>query len=190
MKNNKFSSLLKEWYEGNISFDERMNIETEKPVIKKEETTEKPKIRLVKDVENAEEKLKNFELGEEKIEQLVQEKKDLVLHQDYEQAAIVRDKVIELKNKLEIYRNFWKENGGARQQHITARDVCKIVAEITGIPVEQLDSTETKRLIKMEEELHKSVIGQHDAVHLISSAVRRNRSGISSPNTNLVVSDT
>ena len=44
---------------------------------------------------------------EEKIEQLVQEKKDLVLHQDYEQAAIVRDKVIELKNKLEIYRNFW-----------------------------------------------------------------------------------
>ena len=119
---------------------------------------------------------------EEKIEQLVQEKKDLVLHQDYEQAAIVRDKVIELKNKLEIYRNFWKENGGARQQHITARDVCKIVAEITGIPVEQLDSTETKRLIKMEEELHKSVIGQHDAVHLISSAVRRNRSGISSPN--------
>ena len=57
MKNNKFSSLLKEWYEGNISFDERLNIETEKPVIKKEETTEKPKIRLVKDVENAEEKL-------------------------------------------------------------------------------------------------------------------------------------
>ena len=119
---------------------------------------------------------------EEKIEQLVQEKKALVLNQDYEQAAIVRDKVIELKNKLEIYRNFWKENGGARRQHITSRDVCKIVAEITGIPVEQLDASETKRLIKMEEELHKSVIGQHDAVHLISSAVRRNRSGISSPN--------
>lgn len=119
---------------------------------------------------------------EEKIEQLVQEKKDLVLHQDYEQAAVVRDKVIELKNKLELYRNFWKENGGARRQHINARDVCKIVAEITGIPVEQLDSSETKRLIKMEDELHKSVIGQNDAVHLISSAVRRNRSGISSPN--------
>lgn len=119
---------------------------------------------------------------EEKIEQLIQEKKALVLNQDYEQAAIVRDKVIELKNKLEIYRNFWKENGGARRQHITSRDVCKIVAEITGIPVEQLDASETKRLIKMEEELHKSVIGQHDAVHLISSAVRRNRSGISSPN--------
>ena len=56
MKNNKFSSLLKEWYEGNLSFDERMNVETEKPEPKKEET-EKPKINLVKDVEKAEEKL-------------------------------------------------------------------------------------------------------------------------------------
>ena len=56
MKNNKFSSLFKEWYEGNLSFDERMNIETEKPTPKKEET-KKEKIRLVKDVENAEEKL-------------------------------------------------------------------------------------------------------------------------------------
>ena len=53
---NKFSSLLKEWYEGNLSFDERMNVETEKPEPKKEETS-KPKINLVKDVEKAEEKL-------------------------------------------------------------------------------------------------------------------------------------
>ena len=119
---------------------------------------------------------------EEKIDELVQEKKDLVLHQDYEQAAIVRDKVIDLKNRLELYRNAWKNNSETCRQHITSRDVCKIVAEMTGIPVEQLDSSESKRLVKMEDELHKSIIGQNEAVRLISSAVRRNRSGISSPN--------
>ena len=119
---------------------------------------------------------------EEKIDELVQEKKDLVLHQDYEQAAIVRDKVIELKNRLELYRNAWKNNSETCRQRITSRDVCKIVAEMTGIPVEQLDSSESKRLVKMEDELHKSIIGQNEAVRLISSAVRRNRSGISSPN--------
>ena len=56
MKNNKFSSLLKEWYEGNLSFDERINIETKKPIPKKEET-ENPKIDLIQKVEKTEEKI-------------------------------------------------------------------------------------------------------------------------------------
>ena len=117
---------------------------------------------------------------EKSIEQLDNEKKQLVADQDYEKAAQVRDKVRELKQKLEAFSTYWKNNSSAAKKHVTIDDICRIISNMTGIPVEQLDSNESTRLLHMEEELHKSVIGQDEAIHLMSGAIRRSRAGVSS----------
>jgi ATP-dependent Clp protease ATP-binding subunit ClpC len=122
------------------------------------------------------------ELGdlERSIEALDAEKKQLVADQDYERAAEVRDKVRELKQKLEVFSNYWKNNAASVRKLVTVDDICHIISDMTGIPVEQLDSNESHRLLHMEDELHRSVIGQDDAIHLMSGAIRRSRSGVSS----------
>ncbi|MCR4626601.1 MAG: ATP-dependent Clp protease ATP-binding subunit [Treponema sp.] len=113
------------------------------------------------------------------IEQLSTEKRNLVQEQDYEKAALVRDKVKDLKKKLELYTELWRKNNHGLK-HVDYQDICKIISKITGIPITQLDSSETKRILNMEEELHKEVVGQNDAINLISRAVRRNKAGVSS----------
>ncbi|MCR5605528.1 MAG: ATP-dependent Clp protease ATP-binding subunit, partial [Treponema sp.] len=117
---------------------------------------------------------------EHNIDKLDAEKKALVESQDYEKAAIVRDAVVELRQKLEECTNYWQNNNGGNKKIVTEKDVCEIISTMTGVPVEQLDNGETTRLLNMEKEIHKSVIGQDEAIHLISSAVRRSRAGVSS----------
>ncbi|MBR6340660.1 MAG: ATP-dependent Clp protease ATP-binding subunit [Treponema sp.] len=128
-----------------------------------------------------EEKPSELALLEEKKKELEEEKRNLVLTQDYENAALVRDKVIDLKKKLNLYTNIWEKNGGHPSKLVTAADIEKIISEMTGIPVEQMTASETERIIHMEDELHKTVIGQDSAVSIISGAIRRSRAGISSP---------
>ena len=118
---------------------------------------------------------------EEKIAELTQEKTNLVSHQDYESAAIVRDKVIDLRRQLENYSNRWMQSSGSPKKYVTCSDVEKIISNMTGIPVEQMTSSESQRILNMENELHNTVIGQENAVNIISGAVRRSRAGISSP---------
>lgn len=118
---------------------------------------------------------------EHQIDALTAEKQEMVKLQDYERAAQARDKVIELKRKLEMFTEYWKENGSGANRQVTSHDICKIIGEMTGIPVDQLDVSESARLINMEEEMHRTVIGQEEAVHTISGAIRRSRAGISSP---------
>ena len=118
---------------------------------------------------------------ENQISKLVEEKKQLVARQEYENAALIRDKVVDLKRKFEQLEKNWNENGSETKLHVTAKDICQIICSITGIPVDQLDSSETARLVHMEDEMHKTVIGQNEAVKLMSGAIRRSRAGISSP---------
>ena len=117
---------------------------------------------------------------EKAIENLSNEKKELVATQNYEKAAEVRDKVRDLKRKFDEFSNYWQNHSSLSKKHVTVDDVCQIISSITGIPLEQLDSNESKRLLHMEDELHKSVIGQDEAVKLLSGAIRRSRSGVSS----------
>jgi len=117
---------------------------------------------------------------EKSIEDLSNEKTELVANQNYEKAAEVRDKVRELKNRLETFSEYWKNNTLAAKKHVTVDDICAIISRMTGIPVEQLDANESKRLLKMEEEIHRNVIGQDEAVRVLSSAIRRSRAGVSS----------
>ena len=118
---------------------------------------------------------------EKNISQLIEEKTALVQNQDYESAALVRDKVIDLKRKLNVYSNLWKENGNTGLKRVSVSDVEHIISEMTGVPVERLSSSETERIVHMEDELHNTVIGQNSAVSVISGAIRRARAGISSP---------
>lgn len=122
-----------------------------------------------------------FDEIEKNINNLVEEKKNLVKNQDYENAAVVRDKVIELRQKLNAYSNILREHGENNKKHVSVSDIEKIISEMTGIPLEQMTSSETERIVHMEEELHKTVIGQENAVSIISGAIRRSRAGISSP---------
>ncbi|MCR5723868.1 MAG: ATP-dependent Clp protease ATP-binding subunit [Treponema sp.] len=117
---------------------------------------------------------------EKSIEALSAEKTALVQEQDYEKAALVRDKVRDLKQKLEEFSTYWRNNAGGEVKRVTVDDICVIISRMTGIPLEQLDSNESKKLLHMEDELHSSVIGQDEAVRLLSSAIRRSRAGVSS----------
>ncbi len=119
---------------------------------------------------------------ETNISSLIEEKKALVDNQDYESAALVRDKVIDLKRRLKKYSEVWQDNiNNNGKKRVCVSDIEKIISEMTGIPAEQLTSSETERIIHMEDELHNTVIGQNSAVSIISGAIRRARAGISSP---------
>ena len=118
---------------------------------------------------------------EQNISQLIEEKTALVKNQDYESAALVRDKVIDLKRRLNVYSDPWKQSGNSGTKRVTVSDVEHIISEMTGVPVERLSSSEAERIVHMEDELHNTVIGQNSAVSVISGAIRRARAGISSP---------
>lgn len=118
---------------------------------------------------------------EKAIAKLSDEKKELVANQDYEKAAEVRDKVRDLKIRLENFSNYWQASADGTKKKVTVKDVCKIIAQMTGIPLEQLDESEASRLLQMEQKLHESVIGQEEAIKVLCSAIRRSRAGVSSP---------
>jgi ATP-dependent Clp protease ATP-binding subunit ClpC len=118
---------------------------------------------------------------EAEIEKLCEEKSALVSAQDYEHAAELRDRVRLLKDRLETARLAWEQALRNERLSVDEDDVRRVVAEATGIPVTHLEEQESRRLLAIEEELHKSVIGQDDAVRRVASAVRRSRAGVSSP---------
>jgi ATP-dependent Clp protease ATP-binding subunit ClpC len=120
-------------------------------------------------------------LIEDEIRLLSDEKSAMAAAQDYEGAAALRDRVRLLRIRLEEARLAWEETAKNERPKVEESDVRRVVAEITGIPLTHLEEKESKRLLNIEEELHRGVVGQDDAVNRISSAIRRSRVGISSP---------
>jgi len=118
---------------------------------------------------------------ENQKKQLEEEKNKLVQTQDYENAAVIRDKVIELRKKLALYSEMWEKTFVVKNRNVSVNDIEKIISNMTGIPLEQMSTSEVSRLLKMEAEMHKTVVGQDDAVKIISGAIRRSKAGISSP---------
>jgi len=116
---------------------------------------------------------------EKKIELLNIKKNDLVLSQEYEQAAAVRDLIQEKKEQLAKKLNKWQEKKDEYAIEVTSDQIASIVSEISGIPVANLEEAEAEKLLRIEDELHKRVIGQDDAISAISKAIRRSRTGLS-----------
>lgn len=129
---------------------------------------------------NEEDRPEELDDLEQNIGYLTEEKRLLVQNQDYERAAEVRDKVRELRGELELFRERWEKGIDGKHKIVTSQDVCSVIASMTGIPAEQLSGSELSKLLEMERELHKSVVGQDEAISSISSAVRRSRTGVSS----------
>ncbi len=127
------------------------------------------------------EKPSELTLLENQKKQLEEEKNKLVQTHDYENAAVIRDKVIELRKKLTLYSEMWEKTFVVKNRNVSVNDIEKIISNMTGIPLEQMSTSEVSRLLKMEAEMHKTVVGQDDAVKIISGAIRRSKAGISSP---------
>ena len=108
------------------------------------------------------------------------EKEAAIIAQEFEQAAKLRDQEQTLKMQLEEKQRTWKQGGGERIV-VSADDIAQVVAGWTGIPVRKLAEEESERLLKMEEILHKRVIGQNEAVQAVARAVRRARAGLKDP---------
>ncbi|AEJ19389.1 ATP-dependent Clp protease ATP-binding subunit [Gracilinema caldarium] len=117
---------------------------------------------------------------ENEIKRLTEEKVRLVAAQDYEKAAELRDQVRSLRYQLESVKQAWERLSREERPAVTEADIRQVVAEATGIPLARLEESASRKLLRIEEELHRSVIGQDDAVQRIAAAIRRSRAGVSS----------
>lgn len=118
---------------------------------------------------------------EEKIDQLKKEKESYIKIQDFERAAKMRDQEREVRDQLERERSEWIQKRDDVSLTITDDDIARVVSQWTKIPLIRLEQKESERLLKMEEQMKKMVIGQDEAVSAISRAVRRSRAGIKNP---------
>lgn len=105
-------------------------------------------------------------------------KLEVVKSQDYEQAAQLRDEERKVLKKLELEKNKWNDEQQLNRKPIFVDDVYNMITIMTGVPITKLDSKETKSLLNLEKTIAKDVIGQDDAVGIISRAIRRNRVGV------------
>ncbi len=108
-------------------------------------------------------------------------KKFAVSHQKYEEAAALRDKEKRLKADLERTLKEWEEKTNEKVVELGENDITAVVAKLTGIPVHRMEEAEAERLLRMEEELKRVVIGQENAVSMISKALRRSRADLKDP---------
>lgn len=123
----------------------------------------------------------NLKELEQKLEETRKEKDAAVQSQEFEKAASLRDSEQRVREELETMKKEWKEKQGQENTEVTTEDIAQVVSSWTGIPVSKLAEEETERLLKMEEILHKRVIGQQEAVTAISKAIRRARAGLKDP---------
>ncbi len=112
------------------------------------------------------------------IRELQTQKEEAIAAQDYETAANFRDKEKKLKDKYVSLETKWRDELGATVPDVSEEHIAEIISSWTGVPVSRLVEAETARLLRMEEEIHKRLIGQDDAVKVISQAVRRARAGL------------
>ena len=118
---------------------------------------------------------------EDEIASVRQEKEQAIEAQQFERAAQMRDKEKELLEHKKEKEAQWKAEGVDLFNEVTEESIAEVLAMWTGIPVYKLTEEETAKLLRMEDELHHRIIGQHDAVAAVSQAMRRTRAGIKDP---------
>src|SRR5690242_6968953 len=123
----------------------------------------------------------NLKEIDDEVEALNKQKEDAVANQDFEQAARLRDQADKLKKKKQNITKEWREksreNGGVVDEDVIA----EVVSKMTGIPLTRMSTEDSLRLMQMEDELHKKVISQDEAIKAVAKAVRRSRSGLQDP---------
>jgi ATP-dependent Clp protease ATP-binding subunit ClpC len=118
---------------------------------------------------------------ETEIQEIVKEKEDAINSQDFEKAAKLRDKEQKGKEKLEKVKLEWEQKNQIVTTTVGEEEIAQVVSNWTGVPVYKMTEAETVRLKKLEEELHKRVIGQNEAICSVAKAIRRGRVGLKDP---------
>jgi ATP-dependent Clp protease ATP-binding subunit ClpC len=116
-----------------------------------------------------------------RLEHINQDKEEAVRDQNFERAAALRDQERELQGEIRRRQEEWERERETHRPVISEDEVAFIVSRWTGIPVTRLQEAETKRLLRMEEEIHDSVVGQDQAIQAIARAIRRSRAGLKDP---------
>ena len=115
------------------------------------------------------------------LEAVSREKDEAIADQRYEAAAELRDRELQERQNLDELRSEWQEGRGRERTVVTEDDIAEVVSMWTGVPVARLAKEETERLLQMENELHKRIIGQDEAIVNIAKSVRRARAGLKDP---------
>ncbi len=119
---------------------------------------------------------------EQKIEDLKEQKNEVIKSQQYEKAAELRDNERNLQEELEVAKKKWEEETKSNRVDVTEEHVAEVVSMMSGVPVTRISESETGRLAVMSDEIKGRVIGQDEAVQKVVKAIQRNRAGLKDPN--------
>jgi ATP-dependent Clp protease ATP-binding subunit ClpC len=123
----------------------------------------------------------NLKELDESIDKLNAEKEAAVAAQQFEEAAALRDQADKLKKKKDQLTKDWRDKSKEADGVVDEEVIAEVVSKMTGVPLKKVGEDETRRLLKMEDELHKSVVSQNEAIAAIAKAVRKSRSGLKDP---------
>ncbi|MBI3090566.1 MAG: ATP-dependent Clp protease ATP-binding subunit [Candidatus Tectomicrobia bacterium] len=118
---------------------------------------------------------------QKRIEAIVKEKKVYIEKQEFEKAVELRDKEAELRLQFEAEKQKWEEQQGETQAEVTEEDIAQVVSRMTGIPLSKIEEAETAKLLNMRDMLHHRLVGQDEAIEVVTKAVQRSRAGLKSP---------
>jgi ATP-dependent Clp protease ATP-binding subunit ClpC len=118
---------------------------------------------------------------EKHVEEVAKEKEAAIQQQEFEKAARLRDKEKELRAKLREHKKSWNEVKHDTQITVDVEMISSVISRMTGIPINRIEEKESAKLLRMEEELKKWIVGQDEAVAAVSRAIRRNRAGLRDP---------
>ncbi len=118
---------------------------------------------------------------EKQIEEVIEEKNKVVKSQQYEKAADFRDKEKRLTAELDRAKKQWEEEARTKRYPVSEEDIAEVVAMMTSIPVKRVAQSESNRLLSMETDLQKMIIGQDEAITKVTKAIQRNRVGLKDP---------
>ena len=124
----------------------------------------------------------SFKELKDKIEKLDKEKEEAIRVQDFEKAAKIRDKENAKKKELEDAKKEWETKSSKNVSTLKEEDIANVISSWTGIPVAKVSQSENDKLKNLEENLHKRVIGQDEAVSAVAKAIKRSRMGLKDPN--------
>jgi ATP-dependent Clp protease ATP-binding subunit ClpC len=118
---------------------------------------------------------------EKQVEEVAKEKEAAIQQQEFEKAARFRDKEKELRAKLREHKKNWNEIKHETEVKVDADLIGQVISRMTGIPISRIEEKESEKLLRMEDDIKTSIVGQDEAVAAVSRAIRRNRAGLRDP---------
>lgn len=116
-----------------------------------------------------------------KINDIIRDKKDKIENQEFEKAVELRDQEETVRREIDDLKREWEESQDNEDIVVTEEDMAYVVSRMTGIPLSKIEEAESRRLLNMEAELHKRLVGQDEAITVVTRAIRRSRAGLKDP---------